>query len=172
MESTLIGTDGQAKMSKSLDNAIYLSDSPEEVERKVARMYTDPKRIKADVPGRVEGNPVFIYHDVFNRNQDEVQDLKSRYLEGKVGDVEVKEKLAVAINQFLDPLRERRLEFTCQPGIVLDILSEGSKKMEEESQETLTLVREAMGLQQYQSIYSLDETFQQPSRVLGGLAFM
>src|SRR5918996_1667944 len=100
---TLVGTDGQGKMSKSLGNTIYLSDDEGTVRKKVGNMYTDPKRIRADIPGTVEGNPVFIYHDVFNPNTEEVEDLKFRYREGKVGDVEVKEKLALAINRFLDP---------------------------------------------------------------------
>ena len=105
---TLVGTDGQAKMSKSLDNAIFLSDDAKTVRKKVFGMYTDPNRIRADIPGTVEGNPVFIYHDVFNPNKAEVEDLKTRYREGRVGDVEVKEKLTVALNNFLDPIRERR----------------------------------------------------------------
>jgi tryptophanyl-tRNA synthetase len=100
---TLVGTDGQAKMSKSLGNAIFLSDDPKTVEKKVRGMYTDPKRIRADIPGTVEGNPVFIYHDIFNPNREEVEDLKARYRQGRVGDVEVKEKLARALNAFLDP---------------------------------------------------------------------
>src|SRR2546421_4534463 len=104
----LVGTDGQGKMSKSLGNTIYLSDDEATVRKKVGNMYTDPKRIRADIPGTIEGNPVFIYHDVFNPNKAEVEDLKARYREGKVGDVEVKEKLARAINAFLDPMRERR----------------------------------------------------------------
>ncbi|MCH7705633.1 MAG: tryptophan--tRNA ligase, partial [Chloroflexi bacterium] len=94
----LPGTDGQAKMSKSLGNAIYLSDDAATVTEKVRRMYTDPTRIHATDPGHVEGNPVFIYHDAFNPDKAEVQDLKERYLVGKVGDVEVKEKLARALN--------------------------------------------------------------------------
>jgi len=105
---TLVGTDGQAKMSKSLGNAIFLSDDSAVVRKKVFSMYTDPKRIRADIPGTVEGNPVFSYHDAFNTRVEEVEDLKERYRAGRVGDVEVKEKLARALNEFLDPLRERR----------------------------------------------------------------
>ena len=95
---TLVGTDGQAKMSKSLENAIFLADDPKTVEKKVMGMFTDPKRVRADIPGTVEGNPVFIYHDAFNPNKDEVEELKDRYREGRVGDVEVKQKLALALN--------------------------------------------------------------------------
>src|SRR5918998_3995230 len=105
---TLVGTDGQGKMSKSLNNAILLSDDPKTVEQKVRGMYTDPNRVRADIPGKVEGNPVFIFHDTFNPDKAEVDNLKERYRQGKVGDVEVKRKLTSAINNFLDPVRERR----------------------------------------------------------------
>ncbi len=143
---TLVGIDGQAKMSKSLDNAIFLSDSAQEVEQKVRRMYTDPNRIRADIPGRVEGNPVFIYHDAFNPNLEEVNDLKARYRQGKVGDVEVKKKLARAINDFLDPIRERRAYYEQRPGLVEEILREGTQRMQAEAQETLERVHDAMGM--------------------------
>jgi tryptophanyl-tRNA synthetase len=171
LEGTLIGTDGQAKMSKSLNNAIFLSDSPVVVEEKVMGMYTDPNRTSADVPGQVEGNPVFIYHDHFNPDLEQILELKERYRQGKVGDVEVKRKLALAINQFLDPLRARRKKYACQPNLVLDILNEGSHRMQIESEETLALVREAMGLQQYQKTIESDNN-QDPARVLEGLAFL
>jgi tryptophanyl-tRNA synthetase len=144
--ATLVGTDGQAKMSKSLDNAIYLSDDAKTVETKVRGMYTDPNRIRADIPGKVEGNPVFIYHDAFNPNVEEVNDLKERYAQGKVGDVEVKRKLAAAINAFLDPIRERRAQFASTPKIVQEILVAGSEKARTESRETLRMMREGMGL--------------------------
>ena len=143
---TLVGTDGQAKMSKSLGNAILLSDDRETVERKVRGMFTDPNRIRADIPGRVEGNPVFIYHDVFNPDVDEVNDLKERYRQGKVGDVEVKRKLARALNNFLDPIRERRAAYASKPGLVEEILVEGTRRMQERARETMEMVYEAMGL--------------------------
>ena len=143
---TLVGIDG-TKMSKSRGNAIYLSDDSATVERKVHGMYTDPQRVRADVPGRVEGNPVFIYHETFNPNQEEVKDLKERYRRGKVGDVEVKEKLARAINGFLDPIRERRARYEAQPGLIEEILAGGIRRMRQESDETMRLVREAMGLE-------------------------
>ncbi|MDX2161660.1 MAG: tryptophan--tRNA ligase [bacterium] len=143
---SLIGTDGQGKMSKSLGNAILLSDSREEVERKVRGMYTDPARVRADIPGKVEGNPVFIYHDTFNPNVEEVNDLKERYSQGKVGDVEVKKKLAAAINAFLEPIRERRARYEATPGMVEAILVAGTEKMRAEARETMGLVRDAMGL--------------------------
>ncbi len=142
----LVGTDGQAKMSKSLNNAIFLSDDAKTVRKKVFSMYTDPNRIRADIPGRVEGNPVFIYHDIFNPNQAEVEDLKLRYQAGKVGDVEVKEKLATAINNFLDPLRERREMYASQSGLVEEVIYDGTMRTREIARETLMLMRKAMGL--------------------------
>lgn len=143
---SLIGTDGQAKMSKSLDNSIFLSDDEKTVNEKVRGMFTDPNRIRADIPGRVEGNPVFIYHDAFNPNTAEVDDLKARYLEGKVGDVEVKKKLMIAINNFLAPIRERRAHYESQPGLVEDVLAAGTEKARAEAEATMELVREAMGM--------------------------
>lgn len=146
MGGTLVGTDGQAKMSKSLDNAIFLSDDEATVRRRVMSMYTDPNRISADVPGRVEGNPVFIYHDAFNPNTAEIDDLKERYRAGKVGDVEVKEKLAVALNNFLDPVRERRAHYEAQTGFVDELLFEGTLRAREEAKATLHAAKQAMGL--------------------------
>lgn len=143
---TLIGTDGQAKMSKSLGNAIMLSDDAKTVEQKVRSMYTDPNRVRADIPGRVEGNPVFIYHDAFNPDVDEVNDLKERYRTGNVGDVEVKRKLARAINAFLDPIRERRAKYESEPGLVEEIIVEGTRKMQAEAETTMAMVYEAMDL--------------------------
>jgi len=142
---TLVGIDG-VKMSKSRGNAIYLSDDGAMVECKVRGMYTDPRRVRADVPGQVEGNPVFIYHDAFNPDRDEVADLQEHYRRGKVGDVEVKEKLARAINGFLDPIRERRARYEAQPELVEEILRSGTQRMRRESQRTMRLVREAMGM--------------------------
>ena len=143
---TLVGTDGQAKMSKSLDNAIYLSDDAKTVEAKVRAMYTDPNRVRADIPGKVEGNPVFQYHDAFNPNVEEVNDLKERYQLGKVGDVEVKRKLAAAINAFLDPIRERRAELERNPRVVEEVLIAGSARARNEAEETVRMMKDAMGL--------------------------
>ena len=144
--STLVGTDGEAKMSKSIGNAIFLSDSNDEVKKKVRKMYTDPNRTSSDVPGKVEGNPVFIYHDVFNPNKEEVEDLKERYRKGKVGDVEVKDKLAFAINTFLEPIRERRLKYEKDMSVLDDIIMKGNRKLKEEAKITLALVSDAMKL--------------------------
>lgn len=145
---TLVGTDGQAKMSKSLNNAIFLSDDGDTVRKKVFSMYTDPNRVSADVPGKVEGNPVFIYHDAFNPNTEEVDDLKDRYRTGNVGDVEVKKKLAAAINTFLDPMRERRAEFAARDDYVEEVLYEGTERMRAIANETVQKMKEAMGLSQ------------------------
>ncbi len=142
---TLVGTDGQSKMSKSLNNAIFLSDGPKEVEKKVMSMYTDPNRVRADIPGTVEGNPVFEYHDAFNTNKAEVEDLKTRYRAGKVGDVEVKEKLVAAINAVLAPMHERRAQFE-ESGLIEEILVNGTEKARAETQQTLYAMKKAMGL--------------------------
>lgn len=142
----LIGTDGQPKASKSIGNVIMLSDSPEAVEQKVRNMFTDPNRVRADIPGKVEGNPVFIYHQHFNDDTAEVADLEERYRKGAVGDVEVKKKLAAAINRFLEPVRERRERFASQKGLVEEIIEAGSRKAREECVATVGEAREAMGL--------------------------
>ena len=143
---TLVGTDGQAKMSKSIGNTIFLSDDEATVRKKVSGMYTDPARIRADIPGTVEGNPVFIYHDAFNPDRAEVDDLKRRYREGTVGDVEVKQRLAEAINAFLAPMRERRAAYEADRGYVDTLLVEGTARTREEVVATVRLMRSAMGL--------------------------
>ena len=140
----LPGLDGDKKMSKSLGNTIHLSDSADEVRKKVMRMYTDPKRVRADIPGTVEGNPVFVYHDAFNANIAEVEDLKARYRAGKVGDVEVKTKLADALNARLDPIRERRAAVLAKPDRLREVLFEGSKNARVVAGETMMRVRDAM----------------------------
>jgi tryptophanyl-tRNA synthetase len=143
--SRLPGLDNR-KMSKSYNNTIDMSDDVKTVQNKVRQMYTDPKRVRADIPGTVEGNPVFAYHDAFNPNKDEVEDLKTRYRAGKVGDVEVKTKLAAAINAMLDPIRERRNQALSRPGYVREVLIEGSKKARVVAQETMERVRDAVKL--------------------------
>ena len=140
----LPGLDGDKKMSKSLGNTIHLSDTAEEVKRKVMRMYTDPKRVRADIPGTVEGNPVFIYHDAFNPNTEEVADLKTRYRTGKVGDVEVKNKLAQAINIFLEPIRERRAAALGRPDYIREVLFDGSKRARQVAADTMERLRDAV----------------------------
>jgi tryptophanyl-tRNA synthetase len=134
------------KMSKSYGNAIDLTDDEEAVTKKVRQMYTDPKRVRADIPGTVEGNPVFMYHDIFNADTAEVDDLKARYRAGTVGDVEVKKKLARAMNAALTPMRERRREVMARPERIREILVEGSKKARGIAHQTMERVRDAVKL--------------------------
>ena len=141
----LPGVDNR-KMSKSYGNAIDLSDDAATVRKKVMRMYTDPKRIRADIPGTVEGNPVFMYHDAFNPDTAQVEDFKQRYRKGRVGDVEVKKALAEAINAHLEPMRERRKEILARPGRIREILCDGSATARTAARETMQDVREAIGL--------------------------
>lgn len=141
---TLLGTDGKGKMSKSAGNSIYLSDDAQTVEKKVRGMYTDPNRIHAHVPGTVEGNPVFQYHDVFNPDKGQVEEFKRRYREGSIGDVEIKSALAEAINTFLTPLRERRAAIG--KGVVEKVVYEGTLKMIELSNQVLKEMKSQMGL--------------------------
>ncbi len=142
----LPGTDGREKMGKSLGNAIYFSDDPAAVAKKVKSMYTDPKRIRATDPGTVEGNPVFVYHDNFNPDKAEVEDLKRRYREGTVADVEVKSRLLAVLEEFLAPIRERRKELAAKPRLVDELLAAGSERGRREAAETLREVRHAMRL--------------------------
>lgn len=145
---TLPGTDGQSKMSKSVGNCIYLSDDEATVNAKVKTMYTDPNRIHPTDPGKVEGNPVFIYHDAFNDNKAEVADLKDRYQKGAVGDVEVKTKLSQALNKFLTPIRDRRAKYESNTDLLNDIISTGSQKARTVAQQTLDEVLSAMSINQ------------------------
>ncbi len=149
---TLPGIDGKAKMSKSVGNAILLADDTQTVTEKVMRMYTDPTRIHATDPGHVEGNPVFVFHDVFNPNTAEVDDLKARYRAGTVGDTEVKQRLARALNTFLDPIRERRARFAQRPEVIEEIVIEGSRHARTEAQHTMALVKAAMKMDYFTSI--------------------
>ena len=142
---TLPGTDGRGKMSKSLDNAIFLSDDANTVAKKIKGAYTDPNRIRGNEPGNVEGNPVFAYHDAFNPNRAEVDDLKERYRKGTVGDVEVKEKCIRALNAFLDPIREQRGKNASEKGLLEEIVYLGTQKTNTIAEETLDAMKKAMG---------------------------
>lgn len=142
----LVGTDNRGKMSKSAGNAIFLSDDRKTVAAKVAGMFTDPKRIHADIPGEVEENPVFIYHRIFNSDRSEVMDLEERYRAGRVGDREVKDKLALALNEFLEPFRERMAFYRDKPHLLDEIIFEGTRRMREIAAETMLEVRAAMGI--------------------------
>jgi tryptophanyl-tRNA synthetase len=140
----LPGTDGEAKMSKSVGNCIYLGDPTEVVRKRVMSMFTDPKRIHPTDPGTVEGNPVFTYHDVFNPNKEEIEDLKNRYRLGTVGDVEVKQRLFEALETFLTPIRTRRQELAANPKRVYEIIMDGTAKGRALAQATMAEVRHAM----------------------------
>ncbi|MGD2278995.1 MAG: tryptophan--tRNA ligase [Candidatus Omnitrophota bacterium] len=139
--SKLVGLDNR-KMSKSYGNFISLSDSSDIVDKKVRSMYTDPKRVRADIPGTVEGNPVFTYHDLFNPNKEEVEDLKKRYRTGKVGDVEVKKKLSAALNGYLEPVRKKRDSLSDKN--VHKILVDGAAKARAVAKETMADVKERL----------------------------
>ncbi|MFH1798551.1 MAG: tryptophan--tRNA ligase [Candidatus Omnitrophota bacterium] len=139
--SKLVGLDNR-KMSKSYGNFISLSDSPEVVKKKVYSMYTDPNRTSADIPGKVEGNPVFIYHDIFNPDKDEIDDLKKRYRSGKVGDVEVKKKLSVALNNFLEPIRRKRAGLSDE--YVRGIIADGARGASKAAKSTMIKVKECL----------------------------
>ena len=144
---TLMGTDGSGKMSKSLNNCIYLSDDENTVRKKVKSMYTDPNRIHANIPGNVEGNPVFQYLDAFCENTPLVDELKMRYREGTVGDGEVKDTLFESLELFLAPLREKRSDIAEDRGYVDQVLVEGTAKMKELAFENMKNIRKSMGLQ-------------------------
>ena len=142
----LVGLDGNAKMSKSLNNAIFLKDDADTVTQKVMRMFTDPTRLRASDPGHIEGNPVFMYHDAFNPDTAEVQELKDRYVKGAVGDVEVKQKLAKALNVFLDPIRDRRAHYEARPKEVRKALARGTAYAKKVAEQTMSEVRAALRL--------------------------
>jgi len=136
-------------MHTSYGNAIYLRDTSKETTRKVMSMYTDPTRIHPNDPGHVEGNPVFIYHDVFNPNPEEVKEFKVRYRAGKIGDVEIKKHLAKVLNTYLAPLRERRAKFITQPKMLMEILHTGTERARLIAQQTIEEVQARMGLQSH-----------------------
>lgn len=144
VEQNLPGTDGNSKMSKSLNNCIYLSDDDETLRKKVFSVYTDPSRIHATDPGNIEGNVAFIYHEYFNTNKEEVSDLKKRYTTGKVGDIEVKEKLFIALKTFLDPIRNRRKEAESKLPELLQIAISNSKDVSKEASKTIHEMKKAM----------------------------
>jgi len=146
----LPGVDNRT-MHTSYGNAIYIRDTPEETTHKVMNMYTDPTRIHSNDPGHVEGNPVFIYHDVFNPNLEEVDEFKLRYRSGRIGDVEIKKRLAEVLNVYLAPLRERREKIITQPRMLMEILHSGTEQARLISRQTIEEVQVYMGLLQKQS---------------------
>jgi len=142
----LPGVDGKAKMSKSLGNAIFLSDSADVVAAKVMKMYTDPDHIHVNDPGKIEGNVVFMYLDFFDEDKQEVEKLKQRYQAGGLGDVVVKRRLIDLLNTFLDPIRNARAQFAKDPESVMKILREGTEITQEVAAGTMKEVRQAMKL--------------------------
>ncbi len=145
----LPGTDGSSKMSKSLGNTIFLSESTDDLKKKVMGMYTDPNRIHGDEPGNVEGNPVFVYLDAFGSDKAKIEEFKDKYRKGTVRDVEIKQYLVDVLEEFLAPIRKRRAEFEKQPGLVEKILVDGTKKAREEAQKTLKDVKRAMKIEYF-----------------------
>lgn len=145
-EGRLPGLDGNAKMSKSLGNAIYLSDDAETLEKKVMSMYTDPLHIKVTDPGHIEGNTVFTYLDAFDDDREKVAELKAQYQAGGLGDVKIKRYLNEVLQAKFAPIRERRAEFEKNPEAVYKMLEEGSKKANAVAEQTLKEVRDAMGI--------------------------
>jgi len=142
----LVGLDGDVKMSKSKGNTIDLKDDAETVRRKVMSMFTDPNHLRKEDPGRVEGNPVFMYHDAFNPDADDVANMKEHYKRGGLGDVDVKKKLIVAINNLLDPMRERRAYYEARPKLVQEALEAGCKAGNVAADSTIGDVRRALKL--------------------------
>lgn len=140
----LMGIDGGAKMSKSLNNAIFLSDDAETIKKKVMQMYTDPKHIHVNDPGNVEGNVVFDYLTIFDPNQDEVNELKNQYKKGGLGDTVIKNRLADVLENIIAPIRERREYLAAKPDYVMNILLEGTKEARRVAAETMTEVKKAM----------------------------
>ena len=140
------GLDGNAKMSKSLGNAIYLSDDEDTLKKKVMSMYTDPNHIHVEDPGQVEGNVVFTYLDIFDQDTAKVQELKDHYRHGGLGDVKIKRYLMEVLNAELAPIRQRRAEFAKDLPAVMDILKAGSDRANQVAAQTLDEVKDAMGL--------------------------
>lgn len=140
------GLDGNAKMSKSLGNAIYLSDDEDTLKKKVMSMYTDPNHIHVEDPGQVEGNVVFTYLDIFDQDTAKVQDLKDHYRHGGLGDVKIKRYLMEVLNAELAPIRQRRAEFAKDLPAVMDMLKAGSDRANQVAAQTLDEVKDAMGL--------------------------
>ncbi len=146
----LPGTDGKAKMSKSLGNCIYLSDSADVVTKKVKGMYTDPGHLRVEDPGKVEGNPVFTYLDVFDPDTAGLEEMKAHYQRGGLGDSIVKKRLLDVLQTFLEPIRKRREEYAKDPSMVMDILRKGIQRANAVADQTLKQVRKAMHLDYFE----------------------
>lgn len=145
----LPGTDGKAKMSKSIGNCIYLSDDADTIKKKVMSMYTDPNHIRVEDPGQVEGNTVFTYLDVFAKDKEKVEEMKEHYKRGGLGDMKVKKYLNEVMQAELEPIRNRRLEFAKDMDAVYTMLKDGSDKARLVAAQTLKEVREAIGIEYF-----------------------
>ena len=149
----LPGIDGiNSKMSKSLNNGIYLADSYEEMKAKVMKMYTDPDHIRVEDPGKIEGNVVFAYLDVFAKDKQKVEEMKAHYQKGGLGDVAVKMYLVEVLDEFLKPIREKREELAKNPEEVYKMLAIGSEKARSKAQETLAEVKDAMQIKYFKDL--------------------
>ena len=166
IEARVPGIDGKAKMSKSLDNCIYLSDSPDEVKRKVMKMYTDPNHIKVSDPGKVDGNIVFLYLDLFVNEQmfkkylseyENMEQLKAHYTQGGLGDVTIKKFLINVLEDFLKPIREKRKYYEQNIELVYDIIAKGTSVAKEDAGKTLKKVQNAMGIDYFSNDTFLKE---------------
>jgi tryptophanyl-tRNA synthetase len=138
--------DGQAKMSKSLGNAIALSDSADDIKKKVMSMYTDPGHVRVEDPGKVEGNVVFTYLDIFDPDKKEVEALKAHYQKGGLGDVKLKKRLIDVLENFLAPIRQKRQELAKDPNYVMNVLLDGTRAVQKVAAQTLFEVKQAMML--------------------------
>ncbi|PKL36453.1 tryptophan--tRNA ligase [Candidatus Peregrinibacteria bacterium HGW-Peregrinibacteria-1] len=145
----LVGIDGQSKAGKSLGNAIYLSDTPQEIEKKVMKMYTDPDHINLNDPGKVAGNVVFTYLDAFAPDKKEVQELKNHYQKGGLGDVKIKRYLIEVLEDFIAPIREKRESLSQDPSYIKEILIKGTLKARESAIETMKKVRHAIKIDHF-----------------------
>lgn len=145
----LIGIDGNSKMGKSLNNGIYLSDSYEEISKKVMSMYTDPKHIHIEDPGQVEGNIVFTYLDIFDPNKEELSEIKKHYKKGGLGDVVIKKRLIEILEKLISPIREKREKLSKNPEIIMKILEDGTNKARLIAKQTMVDVKKAMKINYY-----------------------
>ncbi len=152
IEGRMPGIDGKAKMSKSLGNAIYLSDDAQTVKKKVMSMYTDPNHIRVEDPGCVEGNTVFTYLDAFCKDKEHLEELKAHYRRGGLGDVKIKRYLNEVLEEELAPIRERRLELEENKEYLYEVLRKGSEKARAVAAQTLKEVREAMGIEYFKGL--------------------
>ena len=151
--SRLPGVDGKAKMSKSLGNAIYLCDEEDTIKQKVMSMFTDPGHLRVEDPGKVEGNPVFMYLDAFGEDKDKINELKEHYQRGGLGDVKVKRYLNDVLQEFIRPIREQRKHLEADKAYVYEVLKKGTLNARKVAAETLSEVKQAMGIEYSKNLF-------------------